>query len=191
MRLAALTICSLGMACSRPVTVARPTQEARASRDTATLSELQRLGRDGDWLVIRGYHATDNLVSLLTNAPFSHAAVLDLEQQRVIEADGTGIHATPLTDFVAKAHRLLLVRPTWSREERHREALIKARGHLGKHYDFGGLIGLNHPERYYCSELAVAVYRPWVKKADHLPPVIPPNELYYWGKVLFDTGNPD
>jgi hypothetical protein len=176
-------------ACSRPVTVARPAPEARASRDLETLAALRHLGRDGDWLVIRGYHTTDNLVSLVTNAPFSHAGVLDLERQRVLEADAGGVHATPLPDFVAKAHRLLLVRPKWSGEGRGREALLATRARLGRPYDFGGLVGINHPERYYCSELAVAGYRTWVRKSDHVPPVIPPNELYYWGTVLFDTGS--
>jgi hypothetical protein len=195
MRPPSLTICCLaaalvlGTACSRPITVARPAPEARAGRDRETLAQLRGLGRDGDWLVIRGYHATDNLVSLVTNAPFSHAGVLDLELQRVLEADASGVHATPLAEFIAKAHRLLLVRPKWAGQGRGRDALLATRARLGRPYDFSGLVGLNHPERYYCSELAVAGYRPWVRKADHVPPVIPAHELYYWGTVLFDTGS--
>ncbi len=194
MRPALLTICTallLAPGCSRPVTVAPPRAAERAGRDAETLEALQRLGRDGDWLVIRGYHPTDNLVSLLTNSPFSHAAVLDLARGAAIEADGSGIHVTPLPAFVAKAHRLLLVRPKWSREGRNLEAVALARGLVGKPYDYAGLIGINQPERYYCSELAVAVYRSWVRKSDHVPPVIPPHELYYWGTVRYDTGSPD
>jgi hypothetical protein len=195
MRPALLTICTaallLACGCSRPVTVTPPRAADRAGWDAAALAELRRLGRDGDWLVIRGYHPTDNLVSLVTNAPFSHAAVLDLSGGKVIEANGSGIHATPLPIFVAKAHRLLLVRPKWSREDRILPAVAQARSLVGKPYDYTGLVGLNHPERYYCSELAVAVYRAWVRKSDHVPPVIPPHELYYWGTVLYDTGSPE
>lgn len=194
MRPALLTFCTallVAPGCSRPVTVEPPRAAERAGRDEETLAGLRRLGRDGDWLVIRGYHPTDNLVSLVTNSPFSHAAVLDLANGAVIEADGSGIHVTPLPAFVAKAHRLLLIRPKWSREGRNVHAAAQARSLVGRPYDYAGLIGINHPERYYCSELAVAVYRTWVRKSDHVPPVIPPNELYYWGTVLFDTGSPD
>ncbi len=194
MRPALLTFCTallVAPGCSRPVTVEPPRAAERAGRDEETLAGLRRLGRDGDWLVIRGYHPTDNLVSLVTNSPFSHAAVLDLANGVVIEADGSGIHVTPLPAFVAKAHRLLLIRPKWSREGRNVHAAAQARSLVGRPYDYTGLIGINHPERYYCSELAVAVYRTWVRKSDHVPPVIPPNELYYWGTVLFDTGSPD
>jgi len=195
MRPSVLTICTavllLAPACSRPVLVAPPPAATRDARDETCLEQLRRLGRDGDWLVIRGYHATDNLVSLLTNTPFSHAAVLDLANQQVLEADGTGIHATPLPAFVAKAHRLLLVRPKWSRDGRNLQAVARARELVGRPYDYVGLVGLNAPDRYYCSELAVAIYRPWVRRDDRVPPIIPPNELYYWGTVLFDTGSPD
>jgi len=194
MRPALLTICTallLAPGCSRPVTVTPLRPAERPGRDETALAEVRRLGRDGDWLVIRGYRATDNLVSLLTNSPFSHAAVLDLTNGQVLEADGSGIHATPLPAFVAKAHRLLLVRPKWSREGRNLPAVAQARSLVGRPYDYAGLVGIDRPERYYCSELAVAVYRSWVRKSDHVPPVIPPNELYYWGTVLYDTGSPD
>ena len=73
---ATLAVLLLG-ACSRPILVAPPPD--REARETRMLEALRRHGQPGDWLVIRGYHATDHLVSALTNAPFSHAAVLDPE----------------------------------------------------------------------------------------------------------------
>lgn len=193
MRALPLTLCNLALlaACSRPVVVAPLPSGLQARREAEALEALRRLGRDGDWLVIRGRHATDNLVSLVTNAPFSHAAVLDLSGNQVVEADASGVHATPLPAFLQKAHRLLLVRPVWAREDRPARAVAKARSLVGRPYDFTGLVGLNVPSSYYCSELAVAVYRPWVRASDHVPPVIPPNELHYWGRILFDSGNPD
>jgi hypothetical protein len=193
MRLPSLTLCILALvsACSRPVVIAPLPSELQARREAEALEALRRLGRDGDWLVIRGRRGTDNLVSLVTNAPFSHAAVLDLGQGQVIEADARGVHATPLPAFLKKAHRLLLVRPVWSREDRPAQAVAKARALVGRPYDFSGLVGLDVPSSYYCSELAVAVYRPWVRASDHVPPVIPPDQLHYWGRILFDSGNPD
>lgn len=182
-----LPLCLL-MACSRPVVV-HPGRD-RASREAAMLEALHTHGQPGDWLVIRGYHKTDNLVSAVTNSPFSHAAVLDLEREQVVEADGTGLHATALPAFVRKAHRLMIVRSQWALDAAtQRAAVEKARSLVGRPYDFTGLLGINVPDRYYCSELAVAVYghHPAHRK-DHLPPVVPPDQLHYWGRVVWDSG---
>lgn len=176
--------------CSRPIVVTPPTEPVRMERQRLLLAALRSLGEDGDWLVIRGYHPTDHLISAVTNAPFSHVAVLDRERDQVIEADRTGVHLTGLDAFALKAHRLLLVRPKWAALGRNREALTKVRGLVGRPYDFSGLVGLNVPDSYYCSELALAGYRPWVRPADHVPPVIPPHEMLFWGRVIWDSGDP-
>ena len=188
--LAAILVLLLVGACSRPIVVTPPAAEVHLLRQRQLLEALRSLGEDGDWLVIRGFHGTDHLVSAVTNAPFSHAAVLDRERDQVIEADRTGVHCTRLEDFAPKIHRLMLVRPQWAGQGRNREALLKARGLVGRPYDFSGLVGINDPERYYCSELALATYRAWVKRSDHVPPVIPPFELHYWGRVIWDSGAP-
>lgn len=181
-------LCSLFLACSRSVVV-HPSSH-RETREAAMLNALRSKGLPGDWLVIRGYHATDNLVSALTNSPFSHAAVLDPERDQVIEAEGVGLHTTPTADFVKKAQRLMLVRAQWATiPERQGAAVAKARSLVGRPYDFMGLVGLNVPNRYYCSELAVAVYAPHVSRLrDHIPPVVPPDQLHYWGTVIWDSG---
>jgi Permuted papain-like amidase enzyme, YaeF/YiiX, C92 family len=180
------TLLLMGVACSRAVVV-HPLSN-REVREQFTLEQVRALGRDGDWLVIRGYHGTDNFVSWVTNAPFSHAAVLDLELNQVIEAEASGVHTTPLPDFIKKAQRLMLVRPMWSDEETSKRAVIKARSLVGKGYDLPGFVGINIKDRYYCSELAIAVYEPRVRKSDHVPPVIPPFQLHYWGTVIWDSG---
>lgn len=162
--------------------------EARSARDAVTLSEIKALGRPGDWLVIRGYHATDNLAVSLTNKPFSHAAVLDLERDQAIEAEAQGVHTSTLREFVAKSHRLLLIRPVWSNARSAQDAVEKARSLVGRQYDFLGLIGFNVPDRYYCSELALEVYRPFVRHDDVVPRPIEPGQLHYYGRILFDNG---
>jgi permuted papain-like amidase YaeF/Yiix C92 family enzyme len=165
-----------------------PEEQARVQREVATLAAVRELGRDGDWLVIRGYHASDNLVAGLTNKPFSHAAVLDRAGERVIEAEAQGVHFTPLAEFVHKSHRLLLVRPVWSDERSAAGALRTARGAVGRPYDFLGLIGVDIPERYYCSGLAIEIYRPYIRADDAIPRPVEPGQLHHWGRILYDSG---
>jgi hypothetical protein len=171
-----------------PFSEPRPPPAARQPRDAETLAEVRRLGRDGDWLVARGYHLSDNLVATITNKPFSHSAVLDLENDRVVEAESPGVHFTPLAEFVAKSHRVLLVRPVWSRDETRAAAIAKARSVVGKPYDFLGLVGLDVPDRFYCSGLAVEIYRPYIRDSDLVPHPVEPGQLHYWGRILYDSG---
>ena len=167
-----------------------PEVAVRTAREAQTLAEVRVLGRDGDWLVTRGYHVSDNLVATITNTPFSHAAVLDLAHDRVVEAEAKGVHFTPLAEFVAKSHRVMLVRPVWSDEASSRAAVEKARTVVGRRYDFLGLIGLDIPERFYCSGLAVEVYRPRIRAHDVVPRPVEPGQLHHWGRILYDSGNP-
>ena len=189
-----VTLCSLTplllSACATPAWVTSPAGDLKAVHDALVLHEVRRLGRNGDWLVIRGYHATDHMVSVATNTPWSHAAVLDKDGDQVVEAEGKGVHATPLPDFVAKSHRLLLVRSNWATEKSSRDAVLNARRSVGKGYDFLGLAGLDIPDRYYCSELAVAVYRPHIPSGTHVPRPVTPAQLHYWGRILYDSGDP-
>lgn len=174
--------------CATRMVEVPPSPEVRAPADAQTLTQLRALGRDGDWLVIRGYHATDNFVATATNSPFSHAAVLDMERHRVIEAEAKGIHFTPLAEFVAKSHRLLLIRPVWSDAASAPAALARARSLVGRPYNFLGLIGVDVPERFYCSELTLEVYKPYLRAGDVVPRPIEPGKLHYWGRVLYDSG---
>ncbi len=185
--LAPLLLTLLASACSTPIVVHPPAD--RQEREALALREVTRLGQAGDWLVMRGYHATDNLVSALTAEPFSHVAVLDLERGQVIEAEGKGLHTAPLADFLHRSHRVILMRPMWATTaERQRAAVEKARSLVGRPYDFTGLVGLNVADRYYCSELAVAAYAPHASRKDHLPLVIPPGDMHFWATILWDSG---
>jgi hypothetical protein len=186
-----LVFASVVMAgCAIPLVVERPAADVKVARDAEVLASLGRVGRNGDWLVIRGYHITDNLVSAITNMPWSHAAVLDMSRMQVVEADGTGVHETALSDFVAKSHRLILIRPNWSTEQTGMEATERARALAGKRYDFLGLIGLNVPDNYYCSELAVVVYQRHIPTQVRIPRPVAPSQLHFWGRILYDSGDP-
>jgi hypothetical protein len=166
----------------------KPAIPAQQQQDSEALTAVYGHGRDGDWLLIRGYKLVDDGVSTITSSPFSHAAILDMSRELVIESDNTGVHTTSLPDFMKTAHRLLVIRPVWARRGAAKKALATARSCIGKPYDFSGLIGIDVPESYYCSELAVKIYKPFFRKKDVLPPVIAPSELIRYGKILYDSG---
>ena len=164
-----------------------PGPELRGAQTGEFLATIHELARDGDWLVSRGYHRTDDMVVAFTNIPLSHAAVYDATRDSVIEVDSSGVHSTRLEKFLRKSHRVILIRPRWWSEERGRVAVERARALLKKRYDFAGAIGLNDPKRFYCSELAFHVYKKWQTPDDHIPRVIEPGQMYLWGRVLWDS----
>ncbi len=183
-----LMICGLFLqACLPPATIKPPDDAMRARQDTYILERLHALGQNGDWLVSRGYHGTDQLVVTATATPLSHVAVLDLNGQQVIEAESQGVHTTPLVNFVHKSHRILLIRPVWATGDRGDEATSHALRLVGKSYDYLGTVGLNNPNRFYCSELAMHIYHVYQKHGDAIPPIIEPGQMYLWGEVLFDS----
>ncbi len=143
--------------------------------------------KTGDWLVIRGYHGTDNLVTNATGIPLSHVAVFDLKTKEVIEAEGIGVHKTSLTDFIDKSFRVIVIRPRWRNETNADSAYSNAEKLVGSDYDYLGTIGFSFPSKYYCSELAVTIYKHWFSKKENFPDVIKPGELYLYGSVLFDS----
>lgn len=174
-------------ACASDGVVKPPDEEVRSEQTNAILKSVLAHAEPGDWLVSRGYKASDHLVAMATNTPLSHAALLDLERGTVIEADAHGIHATPIRDFIHHAHRVLLLRPLWANAQSRPVAVATARALLGKEYDFLGTIGLNDPQKFYCSELTVYAYRQFHTENDKLPVVVEPGQLYLWGSVLYDS----
>ena len=151
---------------------------------------IQERGGDGMWLVNRGYRAGDNIVAIATCSALSHVGVLDAKNGVVIESLWNGNVTNCLANFVDMSHRVVLVQPEGWSPEKGREALAKARGELGKKYDFAGLIGLPGTNRWYCSELASWC---WGREANRLGPcfVIHPRRLPKMGTVLFDSGPRD
>ena len=168
-----------------------PKSDVRKQQNEAWLKVIKERARDGYWLVVRGYHVTDHFVVAATNIPLSHAAVLDITGQQVIEAKSEGIIVTPLTQFVNQVHRVLLIKPQWWTEKRGREATQKAHALKGKGYDFTGLVGISSSDRFYCSELAFHVYKPFHQRRDHIPLVIEPGQMYLWGDLIWDSKTRD
>ncbi|CAK7035207.1 MAG: hypothetical protein DELT_00533 [Desulfovibrio sp.] len=155
-------------------------------------SELAAVLRHGDWLITRGIHGTDNIVASVTRKPLSHASLYDAEFGGVIEADASGIHRTSLADLLAKSQRVLVIRPIWSTSEASaRIAVERAREWLGKGYNFTGLVGLDTPDRYYCTQVCLEAYRPFITAEgpdNPIPKIIQPGNMYFWGAILYDSG---
>ena len=151
---------------------------------------IQDKGGNGMWLVNRGYRLGDDIVATATGSVFPHAAILDHENEVVIEALWAGNVVTPLDEFIALSHRVALVQPEGWTPEAGDAALAKARSQLGKKYDFAGILGLPGSNRWYCSELATWC---WGRPADRLGPwyVIHPRRLLKMGSVVFDSGSRD
>jgi hypothetical protein len=144
----------------------------------------------GMWLVTRGYHQGDDLVAVITNAPFSHASIIDPEKGTVIEAIAKGVIETPLQKFLSETHRVVIVKPKGWTEEGGKVALQKSRKQLGKGYDFLGTIGAPSKKRWYCSELAVWSNGQEVNKKGPKN-IYHPRALIKMGTVLFDSNNRD
>lgn len=171
---------------ARPVV--RPTLHAgRAVQSQAIEQAVLATAKTGDWLVIRGYHATDTLVANATGIPLSHVAVYNQDLREVVGAEGKGVQREALSDFVARADRVLVIRPRWRSEDNAPRAWAAADALVGKGYDFLGTIGFSQPDRYYCSELAIHVYRPWWRGNERFPKVIKPGEMYLFGTILYDS----
>jgi hypothetical protein len=164
---------------------------AQREQTRAWLEELKGRGQPGDWLVIRGYKATDNFIVSVTNTPLSHAGILDAERGLVIESQTPGVIETDLSDFLDHAHRVILIRPRWWTAQVGEEAIARARALVGSAYDFTGLVGLDDDERFYCTELAFHIYSPQQVARDRIPLVIEPGQMYLWGQLLWDSGERD
>ena len=151
---------------------------------------IETRGGNGMWLVNRGYRNGDDIVAIATFSSLSHVGILDADRGVVIESLWNGNVTNSLANFMDMSHRVVLVQPEGWTPEAGREALAKARGELGKKYDFSGLIGLPSSNRWYCSELASWC---WGREANQSGPwnVIHPRRLPKMGKVLFDSGPRD
>ena len=148
--------------------------------------EILRRGRDGDWLVIRGYNSTGHLVAVAGSAELSHVGVLDATNAEVIEAVSPAVCALSLQNFLEDADRVLLLRPINADRISGREALAKARTQIGAPYDLLGTVGLPEQGKFYCSELAA-----WSVgiEVDREGPaeVLHPAAMSQFGTVLFDS----
>jgi hypothetical protein len=167
--------------------VARAGSEGSSRREV--LEEVRRLGRNGDWLVIRGYHPSDH--HRVRGYEYAMESCRGARQGRRSgdRGGGRGVHTTPL-------RRVRLEVPPAAAGEVElgdREVFLSTPSSMhavGRQaIQLPGLAGLDIPDRYYCSELAVAVYRAYIP-GTHVPRPDTPAQLHYWGRILYDSGEP-
>jgi uncharacterized protein YycO len=148
--------------------------------------KILRKGQDGDWLVIRGYSSTGDLVAAAGNADLSHVGILDATHGEVIEAVSPEVCALSLQSFLEEADRVVLIRPTGANRVSGRQALAKARSQIGAPYDLFGTVGLPEEGKFYCSELAA-----WSigREVDREGPeeILHPAAMSEFGTVRFDS----
>jgi len=161
-----------------------------AGETASWLKAVRKLGGDGMWLVVRGYHPGDDAIAIASNSPLSHAVVLDLTRSEVLEAIASGVVVTPLEDFLRESHRLQIIKPNGWTPERGAAALARAKSAIGKKYDLFGIVGVPSSERFYCSELCLWSMEIAVDRAgpNH---VVHPRTMTRYGTLLFDSKERD
>ena len=187
LRLGAVIIALALLGCGARPIVKKTPDDKHMAQSMAIEQKISAIATTGDWLVSRGYHAADNLVSNATGIPISHAGIFNSQSQQIIEAEGSGVHISELDAFIDKSFRILIIRPRWKTETNSQKAWQNALDLVGKPYDFLGTIGFNYPGKYYCSELAIHVYEEWFSGKEKFPRIIKPGELYLYGTVLYDS----
>jgi hypothetical protein len=173
-----------GCAGLRPVL--RQSRPAIDAQTRAWQKKILKLGQDGDWLVVRGYTSTGDLVSVAGNSELSHVGILDRGHGEVIEAVSPAVAVLPLQRFLEESDRVVLVRPAGASRETGQLALFKARSQIGAEYDFLGTVGFPEAGKFYCSELAA-----WSigREVDREGPgeILHPATMLQFGEVLFDS----
>lgn len=166
------------------------TGEKYEAETQSWVAALESKAQSGMWLVTRGYHASDHLVAMSTNSPVSHVAIIDFEQNQVIEAIGKGVITTNIEKFLRGAHLVQLIKPKGFSTQAGKLAVKKARAKIGAKYDFLGTVGLPVKKRWYCSELAMWSMGMTInRKGPHR--VLHPRTMKKYGTVLFESGTRD
>jgi len=117
--------------------------------------DLRAHAQDGDIILRRGYAVMSDLILLMTpGAPMSHAGIYDARTHTVIDAVSSGVREVPDEMYLNASHRWMIVRPTGLSLIERRAAVDRARAAVGTGFDFSGFVGVDNPDRFYCSELA-------------------------------------
>lgn len=170
-----------------PQIVTPPAEPLRGEQTDAWLEAVRSASRNGDWLVLRGYNHTDHLVATATNQPFSHVAILDIENDAVVEAMAEGVRVMDLRERLHESHHVMVMRPRWSTPATAASAIDLAREMVGAPYDLFGTVGVGSRGRFYCSELALHIYREAFDGDEEFSAVVEPGHMYLWAEILWDS----
>lgn len=174
--------------CSRSLIVARP-EEAKLDNAYSQLfvEESIHNAQHGDIVLRRGYAVLSDVITIVSPGPkVSHAGIYDASSRTVIEAVDGGIRERALSDYVRGSHRVIIVRAKVSAAEKN-AAVVQARAAIGIGFDYSGFVGMDDPERFYCSELVAWVYHAEQHGFD-AGRLIAPGELVALGDIVYDSG---
>lgn len=185
----AFALAAAATGCSHSMVVSRPADHQVDEAYTIQFADdLAASGQDGDIVLRRGYAVLSDMITLLTAGPdMSHAAIYDAQTRTLIEAVDGGVKETNIRDFVSGAHRVMIVRPTGLRWTERRAAVEKARSAIGTPFDYSGFVGLDNPNRFYCSEL-VAWAIDLRGRGYEVSRLIAPGALAQYGDTVYDSG---
>jgi uncharacterized protein YycO len=186
---ATLVLSATATGCSHSMVVSRPADKQVDEAYTVQFADdLEANAQDGDIVLRRGYAVLSDMITLVTSGPdMSHAAIYDAQTKTVIEAVDGGVKETNLRDFVSGAHRVMIVRPADLRWTDRRAAVEKARTAIGTPFDYSGFVGLDNPNRFYCSEL-VAWAIDLRGRGYRVSRLIAPGALAKYGDTVYDSG---
>ncbi|MEZ4403868.1 MAG: YiiX/YebB-like N1pC/P60 family cysteine hydrolase [Kofleriaceae bacterium] len=176
-------------ACNHSMVVSRPADhKLDDAYTTMWVKDLRANAQDGDLVLRRGYAVLSDVIVTVTGGPaMSHAAIYDGETGTLIDAVSSGVREVPADRFINASHHWMIIRPANRSAAERRAAVLRARGAIGTGFDFTGFVGLDDPDRFYCSELVAWALdvRDDVFLEDVL---VAPGELTAVGPVVFDSG---
>lgn len=155
--LAALAALVLSAGCNHSAVVSRPKDhKLDDAYTTMWVTDLRDHAQDGDLVLRRGYAVLSDLILMVTPGPaMSHAAIYDGQTGTLIDAVSSGVREVPADAFMKASHRWMIVRPAGMSPSQRRAAVARARASIGTGFDFAGFVGIDNPDRFYCSELVV------------------------------------
>ena len=172
---------------ARSVMVHRPgDKQIDAAITKRWAREIRRTAHTGDWLLSRSYYLVADGIQVATGGVVSHAAIYDAEKDTIVEAVESGIREAPLEVFLQKNHYVIVLRPSGTSAADGATAMERARAQVGGQFDGAGMLGMNDPDTFYCSELVW-----WATDGDArfgAQVVITPSELLDYGEVMYWSG---
>ncbi len=141
-------------------------------------SELAQVAQTGDWLLAGTYTLLGDMIFVLDGGGrrLGHAAIYDGASKTVIEAVPPRVQEVSLLEFAKRNANVTVVRPRGISREHLREAIGRARSMIGAPFDYLGILGLEYPTRFFCTEL--------IQKAYSLP-----GPRMVWPRALLERGD--
>jgi uncharacterized protein YycO len=178
-------------ACGRSVVAKKP--ESRDVNEAVTdmwEREIRAVAQDGDWILMRSYAMAGDVITLFTSGEdISHSAMYDARTGTIIEGVSPTVRESKLRDVIQHKRHIIVVRPRGLSKAQRRESVLRARSKIGAKYDWGGLVGVDTPEKFYCSELLYWASR--IGPRHTRPLIVSPAKLIEYGEVVYWSGRRD